>query len=62
MVVALAVGVAVVVDGGEGSGSHNCGVGGGVGGEVGGEGSCDGGGHGGCKGGSSGVFIFDYNY
>ncbi len=51
MAVALAVGVAVLVDGGEGSEGrgHSCG------GSVGGEG----GGQGGHKGGGRGVLIFD---
>ncbi len=47
----MAVGVAVVVDGGEGGGGRVCGCGGGVGGE--------GGGQGGHEGGGRGVLIFD---
>jgi hypothetical protein len=51
--VALAVGVAVVVEGGGG------GVGGKGGGGVGGKGGRDGGGQGGRESGSSGVLIFE---
>ncbi len=52
MAVASAVGMAVVVDGGKGSGSRGRGCGGGVGGEDGGGGG--GGGKGGCEGGCKG--------
>jgi hypothetical protein len=47
----MAVGVTVVVDGGEGCGGRGRGCGGSVGGE--------GGGQGGCEGGGGGVLIFD---
>ncbi len=47
----LAVGVAVVVDGGKGGSGHGRCCGGGVGGKGGGQGSC--------KGGGRGVLIFD---
>ncbi len=54
----LAVGVEVVVDGGDGGGGHGGGCGGGVGGEGGGEGGHKGGGQGGCVGGGRGAHIF----
>jgi hypothetical protein len=59
VVVVLAVGVAVVVDGCDGGGGHGGGRGGGVGGEGGGEGGREGGGQGGREGGGRGVLIFD---
>ncbi len=51
----MAVGAAVVVEGGKGSGEHGRSRGGGVGGE----GGCDGGGQVSHEGGSSGVLIFE---
>ncbi len=59
MVVALAVGVAVVVDGVKGSGGRGHGCGGGVSSEGGGQGGRKGGGQGGHKGGGRGILIFD---
>ncbi len=55
----LAVGVAVVVDGGEGSGGCDRGPGGKGGGKGGGEGGREGGGQGSSKGAGRGVLIFD---
>ncbi len=56
--VALAVGVAVVVDGGDSGSGRGGGGGGGVGGEGGGKGGREGGGQGGREGGGR-VLIFD---
>ncbi len=67
----MAVALAVVVDGGKGSGSHDRGCGGSVVGEGGGEGGregdcngghkggCESGGQGGRKGGGRRVLVFD---
>ncbi len=56
---AVAVALAVLVDGGEGSGIRDCGRDGGVVEEGGGEGGHKDGGQGSCEGGGRGVLICD---
>ncbi len=55
----MAVGLAVVVDGGKGGGRHGRSRSGGVGGKGGGEGGHEGGGQGGREDAGRGVLIFD---